>query len=521
MGATITGENRKKFMQYAKASPRYRMEKFFKIIGTEASLVPFILNGAQADFYGNITKTSREYVARDILLKGRQIGFTTFCLLFYLDHVMWNPMSKASFISLNADKAEESFEKIKVAWENFPLQSLFPKVEITKKSIKFGHMSSLSVTTKARSTTANFLHISELGSISRHHPSVANEIITGAFPAVHKGGRIIVESTAEGVGGVYYDLWQSAWKNRFEYQPGFGFKPHFYAWYWDPKYTIGTNGFILSDEDRALRKEIFDDCGYEVSDGQLAWHKQNKRVYLDKMRQEFPSNPYEAFLASGRPVFDSKYLKISCEPQDAIPGRFYAMGVDPADLGKDNSIIKIIDLLSGEIVFNGKYNVHVSDLPDIMIDLGYRYNTCIIGWERNGVGAAIRGLMLKSNYPNLFVNIKQDKLHDEVTENVGVYTTKTLKEKMIHELKTNLANGKIKISDSEDLSELAKFQITESGKMEGGDGSHDDRVMALAIVNHISENTPVSELKPPEQKRFFSFFDSVRNKPKKTNHNNW
>ena len=55
--------------------------------------------------------------------------------------------------------------------------------------------------------------------------------------------------------------------------------------------------------------------------------------------------------------------------------------------------------------------------------------------------------------------------------------------------------------------------------MEGGEGAHDDRVMALAIVNHIANSIPSSDLYTPTAKTFFSFFDSVRGKGAKVNNN--
>ena len=72
--------------------------------------------------------------------------------------------------------------------------------------MRFSNGSSYSVTTSARSGTVQRLHITEFGKICRKSPDKAEEIMSGSLNTVHQGQQIVIESTAQGASGHFFNL---------------------------------------------------------------------------------------------------------------------------------------------------------------------------------------------------------------------------------------------------------------------------------------------------------------------------
>jgi hypothetical protein len=87
-----------------------------------------------------------------------------------------------------------------------------------------------------RGMTIQNLHCSEFAFWP--HPEESLAALTEAVPA---GGRIVIESTANGRDNYFHQLWNEC------KEPGARFAPHFYTWWRDPTYAMP-----LTDEERAL-----------------------------------------------------------------------------------------------------------------------------------------------------------------------------------------------------------------------------------------------------------------------------
>ncbi len=157
--------------------------------------LPFKPNDAQIKFLNRLWY-------RNIILKARQLGFTTLICVLWLDHALFNSNQNVGIIAQDLPTVFNIFkDKIKFAYDNLPdeIRSRFPRKTCNKSEMEFAHNgSSIRVATSFRSGTMQRLLVSEFGKICAKYPDKAREIVTGAFEAVGLGGKITLESTAEG-----------------------------------------------------------------------------------------------------------------------------------------------------------------------------------------------------------------------------------------------------------------------------------------------------------------------------------
>ena len=169
--------------------------------------MPFRPNRAQKRFISRLWH-------RNIILKARQLGFTTLIAILWLDHALFNADQRCGIIAHDREAAEAIFrDKVKYAYENLPeeIRDRFPLARDSAVELLFAHNnSSVRVATSMRSGTIHRLHVSELGKISARFPHKAKEVMTGSIPAVPTTGILVIESTAEGANGEFYHLSQRA-----------------------------------------------------------------------------------------------------------------------------------------------------------------------------------------------------------------------------------------------------------------------------------------------------------------------
>lgn len=272
---------------------RWRMANLYWIVDEFGKKVKFYPNAEQLDLLGNLH-------TMNLVLKARQLGFTTLIDILGLDQTYFTPNYAAAIIAHGLREAEKIFRnKVKFPWENLPdgIKALNPPSNQTASEFVFSNGSSISVSTSARSGTLQFLHISEYGKICRRYPDKANEIKTGALPAVHAGGLVFVESTAEGTGGHFYEMVKEAEKLGDRAPNDMEFALHFYPWWRKESYRLDPDGVIIEPEVIDYFNEL-EEKGVIVDDAQVAWYAAKRRVLKGDMKQEYPSTPEEAFEAA-------------------------------------------------------------------------------------------------------------------------------------------------------------------------------------------------------------------------------
>lgn len=189
-----------------------------------------------------------------------------------------------------------------------------------------------------RSGTLQYLHISEYGQLCARFPDKAREIRTGALNAVQAGQVIVIESTAEGREGHFYDLCEQAQAKQRMGMPltPLDFKFSFFPWWRAPEYAIDPQGVVIEDQFRKYFAKLEATAGIVPTPAQQAWYQKKAETQLADMKREYPSTPEEAFEASIEGAYYSEILA-AAELQGRI-GEFPALEGVPVDTAWDIGI---------------------------------------------------------------------------------------------------------------------------------------------------------------------------------------
>ena len=263
--------------------------------------IPFVPNEAQRRLIGKLHH-------RNLILKARQLGYTTVIAILWLDHALFNPDQRVGVIAQDREAAEAIFrDKVKFAYERLPepLRQAMPLARDSATELLFAHNnSSIRVATSMRASTIHRLHVSEFGKICAKFPDKAREVVTGSLPAVPLDGIAIIESTAEGQGGEFYEMTKRAQalaQQRASLSPR-DWRFHFAAWHDAPDYFLDPKGVVITPKDHEYFDTIEASAGKLISIKQRAWYCATRSADFagdpEKMWQEYPSTPDEAFQQS-------------------------------------------------------------------------------------------------------------------------------------------------------------------------------------------------------------------------------
>jgi hypothetical protein len=274
------------------ADPRWRLSNLYTITDKADRRVPFRPNSAQLALLDDLHSAN-------IILKARQLGFTTLCCLIYLDACIFTPNTRAGVIAHKLDDAKVIFrDKIKYPYDQLDdgLKLAVPAVQDSADTLTFNNNSSIRVSTSMRSGTLQYLHVSEFGKICAQYPDKAREIVTGALNTVEAGQFIVIESTAEGQEGAFYRMCQEARALAAMGKPlsALDWKFHFFAWWQERAYALDPRGIAFGEEHRRYFDGL-EAAGIELTAGQKAWYVKKDRTLEGDMRREYPSTPDEAF----------------------------------------------------------------------------------------------------------------------------------------------------------------------------------------------------------------------------------
>ena len=216
---------------------KWTLNHLYRIIDKKGHDVPFKLNWAQEEMLDCMHK-------RNIILKCRQIGSTTFWCIYLLNKALFNPNPRIGIISYSLHSAHDIFNKIlKHAYRTMSPHLLkLPQVQLvqdTAREMSFANGSSIRVDTSMRGGTLTSLLITEFGKVCARFPAKAKEIITGSLNTLSLDSECIIESTAEGPFGEFAEMWEKSWENRDKEKLGpLEWKPFFYPWFEESKYTL-------------------------------------------------------------------------------------------------------------------------------------------------------------------------------------------------------------------------------------------------------------------------------------------
>lgn len=282
--------------------PLWRLSNLYKIVNADKEVVTFHPNNAQKRLIEDIH-------TRNVILKARKMGFSTFIQIYMLDTALFSPNERCVVIAQDLLTAEAIFrDTIKFAYDQLPelFKSAAPtESDPSKSKIIFTNGSIIEVRTSARGNTPTVLHISEFGKISAKDTGKAREIVTGAMTAVARNGVIFVESTAEaGEEGEFYKLVNTAVRlqETGKRLSNLEFKFHFYGWWRDERYREKAGYAVISPKEHEYFDGIEAQIGQQIDLEQRTWYVLTRdNTYSgdqQMMYQEFPSTWEEAFKVS-------------------------------------------------------------------------------------------------------------------------------------------------------------------------------------------------------------------------------
>jgi hypothetical protein len=352
-----------------------------------------------------------------------------------------------------------------------------------------------------------------------------SDIVAGLLQSVPRlpDTFIFLESTANGMGGYFYDEWQYAKKGEST------FKPFFFAWHEHFEYeeNVPSKWGSYDAEERELLR-IFKELGYPQSSWKrkLQWRREKMKEFRsdpEKFYQEYPLNDMEAFISTGRPVFSAKALiKMdmvasntkfeTCELtgtkkggitakkvefgslkvwEHPKPDEKYVIGGDVAE-GKevaangkegDYSVLTVIKRSNNQVVARWRGHIDPDAFGDVACQVGWYYNEATVAIEVNNQGLATVQRIRDKLYRKMYMREKgADELFDEPTSKMGWRTDKASKFIMIAELAKFIRDGVIIDRDTVAIREYMTYVRDDTGRTNAQEGHHDDCVMATAIA---------------------------------------
>ena len=488
------------------ADRTWRLQNLYWIKDKVGKRVKFVPNEAQLTFQ----QTQHN---RNIILKARQMGFTTYACINGLDDVLFNPYRARGIIADTLTNAEQIFtNKIKFAYDNLPEIIRLARPANTDRAgeLRFNNDSSISVSTSFRGgTLSGGLHVSEMGKIARHSPGKAVEIVTGAFNAVPMDGEVNVESTAEGMEGIFYEMCMDAIARERKGVPlsPLDFKFHFYPWFQTKEYRLDPVNVEIPHKIADYFTYLETAHGIKLDEHQRAWYAKKAEEQKGAMKQEYPSYPEEAFMSSGRPVFEVEQVaanikrakEIKFQVGDIIKGVFtpndrgayklfktpkegrrYAVGADVAEgiESGDHSTMTVLDKNLEQVMsFFG--HLHPDRFGAEMVKTGRLFNDALLAPEVNNHGLTTLTHITNANYPFLYMRQVMDERTGHDTPKAGWHTNVKTKTLMLDYFIAAYRDGSIKINDVELLQEMLTLSVNADGSV---NLNGKDRVVSVCIA---------------------------------------
>lgn len=474
------------------ADPLWRLENLYWIEDKNGNVVKF-----KPNFFQKILL--RDLHPRNIILKARQLGMSTFIAMLFLDQILFKKNKKAAIVADKLESGKNIFGKIAFAWDNFSPElkdHLSLRCDVEQGSFfEFSNKSSIRVGTTIHSGTYQYLHLSELGPLCKESPEKAEAVIKSAFPTVAdvEGTLVFIESTAEGENNEFHVRCEDAQRALETAKlvnaedPGAALFPYeyrffFFPWWQNPEYEYApevAEKVKIRRELTTYFKDLEERLKMRFPQTKRAWYEMKLRALKERMQEQYPSYPEEAFLSSGEKLFDVDVLRAKLKEEPIEPhllmgdlmvfkpykrGHRYAVGGDVGlGVGRDSSTAAVIDFTTNEVVATYKStDVDPIEFAYELAKIGTIYGGCLVAPESNSFGIATC-ITLNGIYPHVYTY--EIKGYNEVKETMrlGWITNAQTKARMFYELKDALQSevDQLVVLDKSVLHEAIAYSKTD------------------------------------------------------------
>lgn len=380
-----------------------------------------------------------------------------------------------------------------------------------------------------RGMTVQVAHLTEIPQWSK-----PDETMQAVLATIPDGPQtmILVETTAKGASGWFYEAWMKAQRKLARGEEP-EFYPVFVPWFKTSRYARKRRSGEpqLSKGEREFRDR------YSLRNEQVYWYRDQRDRYGERVTEEFPSNWEEAFLSSGIPYFKRDILKwlredrirsdfqsgmfvrygdtgrYSFRKEDFAPTRIfetpnhrhrYVVGIDFASgRAKDSSAIVVIDVDAKRVVATHQSKWDPNDVLMEAVCLGRWYRTgegedavpALLLPERNGIGQPfVDKLVNEIGYERIYRDRDNTSVRSKRAPRYGWATTNANRRWLLEEMAMLVHSKSIDIPDQRLIDEMHTFVYTtaEGEHAAAQEGSHDDLVMAFAIAIRGYQSAPAA-----------------------------
>jgi hypothetical protein len=438
--------------------PVYFFNNYVKIQHPTRGLLPFKTYPFQDDCVKDFIDNRFT-----IVVKGRQLGLSTLVAAYAVWLALFQKDKNILIIATKLQVAQNFIKKSKTIIKNLPPWLVLPRVTADNKQfVEFSHGSSIKAIPTSedagRSESLSLLIVDEAAFVRDF-----DTLWTGLYPTLSTGGRAIVLSTPNGVGGQYYKLYKDAESGQNE------FKAIKLNWdvhperdqEWFEKETRNMSPRQVAQEllcDFASSGETF------LGEDELKWVYSNIRSPIERRGHD-------------RNVWIWKY---------PLSENKYVVSADVArGDGKDYSTFHVIDLTTGEVVAEYRGKVAPDRFGDLLYEFAMMYNKALLCPENNTYGYATIIRLRDLNYPKMYYQKNSavyigDYIPPGSTETAGFNTSGKTRGLILTKLEEVIRNKQLITYSSRFYDELKTF-VWQDNRVSAMKGENDDLVMSLAI----------------------------------------
>jgi len=448
-------------------NPQYFFNKYVKIQHPTRGLIPFntydFQNDCVQDFLDN---------RFNVVVKARQLGMSTLTAAYATWLVLYQRDKNVLIIATKLAVAQNFIKKVKVLIKNLPKWLVLPNVVANNKQmIEFDHGSTIKAIPTSddagRSEALSLLIVDEAAFVRNF-----DELWMGLYPTLSTGGRAVILSTPNGVGGQYHKLYTDAEQGQNEFNainlPWSVHPERDESWF--EKETKNMSPRQIAQElmcDFATSGDTF------LSNQDIAWV--NNLIKSPKFREGPERNVW---------IWET-----------SLTEHQYIISADVArGDGKDFSTFHIIDTNTAEIVAEYKGKIPPDRFGDLLNEWGLKYNNAVMIPENNSFGYATILKLKELKYPRLYYRQRKGVylggfIPEHDTEKAGFDTQRKSRTQILTKLEEVLRNKMVKIYSSRTYDELKTF-IWKGNKPQAMKGYNDDLVISLAIGMWLYDTSP-------------------------------